>query len=57
MESLTAGSGLFGTSLVDLEDLKRRKLQLASEQKLHKNSEMIEFLRDDGIYVDDPDVN
>lgn len=58
MQPLKAGSGLFGTTLVDLEDLKREKCTfIHSEQKLHKNKEMLENLRHDGIYVDDPDVH
>ena len=57
MEPLTAGSGIFGTGLVDLEALKRRHLQIKETQKLSKNKEMLNSLRLDGIYVDDPEVN
>lgn len=56
MQPLRAGSGLFGKTLVDLEDLKRSVCKIHSEQRLHKNNEMLENLRLDGIYVDDPDV-
>ena len=56
MESLMAGSGPFGTGLVDLEALKRRHLQIKETQKLSKNKEMLNSLRLDGIYVDDPEV-
>lgn len=57
MQPLKAGSGLFGTSLVDLEELKREKCNINTEQRLHKNNEMLENLSLDGIYVDDPDVH
>jgi len=56
MQPLRAGSGLFGKTLVDLEDLKRSVCKIHSEQRLHKNNEMLENLRLDGIYVDDPEV-
>ena len=35
MESLVAGGGLFGTSLVDLEALKRSKLNIPENKQLH----------------------
>ena len=57
MESLSAGGGLFGTSLVDLESLKRKVLNIPEEKKLSKNKAMLQNLRLDGIYVDDPEVH
>lgn len=56
MQSLVAGSGIFGTTLIDLETLKREKCDIPQGKKLHKNQEMLENLRLDGIYVDDPEV-
>ena len=56
MESLAAGSGLFGTGLIDLEKLKRKHLPIKETQKLSKNKEMLKSLDLDGIYVDDPEV-
>lgn len=56
MEPLRAGSGLLGTGLIDLEDLKRQKCQIHAEQKIQKNKEMLDRLRLDGMYVDDPEV-
>ena len=56
MQPLTAGSGLLGTGLVDLEALKRQKCDIHLQQKLHKNTDMLNNLRLDGIYVDDPEV-
>ena len=35
MESLSAGGGLFGTPLVDLEGLKRRVLNIPANKHLH----------------------
>ena len=57
MQPLKAGSGLFGTGLVDLEDLKREKCNIHPDKMLHKNKEMLDNLRLDGIYVDDPEVH
>ena len=56
MQPLRAGSGLFGTGLVDLEDLKRQKCNIHAEQKLTKNAAMLKAMGVDGIYVEDPDV-
>ena len=56
MQPLEAGSGLLGTSLVDLENLKRAKCKIHPEQKVQKNKEMLEHLRLDGMYVDDSEV-
>lgn len=56
MQPLKAGSGLFGTGLIDLEDLKRSKLNISSQQKLTSNRQMLECMRTDGIYVEDSDV-
>ena len=56
MQPLRAGSGILGTGLVDLDDLKRDLLPIPEEKKLQRNKDMLENLRLDGIYVDDPEV-
>lgn len=57
MQHLKAGSGLFGTRLVQLDELKRAHVNIPPEKKLQRNKEMLENMRLDGIYVDDPEVH
>ena len=56
MQKLKAGSGLFGTRLVDLDELKRAHVAIPAEKKLQKNREILDNMRLDGIYVDDPEI-
>ena len=56
MQKLKAGSGLFGTRLVDLDELKRAHVAIPAEKKLQKNREILNNMRLDGIYVDDPEI-
>ena len=57
MERLDAGGGLFGTSAVDLNWLKKMVCDIREDTKLPIHRDMLENLRVDGIYVDDPEVN
>ena len=57
MERLKAGGGLFGSRPVDLNDLKRDVCGIPDDCKLPIHRDMLENLRVDGIYVDDPEVN
>lgn len=42
--------------MIDLDELKRKTCGIPEHKRLHKNKEMLENLRQDGIYVDDPEV-
>lgn len=57
MVRLRAGGGPLGGSLVDLEDLKRSTCKIETAGHLTKNWQMLGLLREDGVYVDDPEVS
>ena len=57
MERPSAGGGPLGMWHIDLNPLKKKVLDIAPETKLAVQGDMIENLRVDGIYVDDPEVH
>lgn len=56
MERLTAGGLPIGTTRVDLSAQKRKVLKLDKDKKFPTANQMLENLRSDGVYVDDPQV-
>jgi len=57
MTHLEAGSGPFGTMMIDLEPRKKEVCGLKAETTLPKHKDMLKKLQFDGVYVDDPEVN
>lgn len=57
MTQLKSGSGLLGTGRVSLEQEKRTVCQVQSEKPMYLNTEILSKLREDGVYVDDPEVH
>lgn len=56
MGKLEAGSGPLGTGLIDLEPRKREICRLDQNKPLHHNKDILDKLRLDGVYVEDPEV-
>jgi len=59
MVKLDAGSGLLGTGQVNekIEQKKRDVCNLTNAGVLPTSKDILDRLRDDGIYVDDPEIN
>ena len=57
MQPLVAGGGICGNNPVDLSELKRSVCNIKADKYLPQNSDLLEDLDYDGIYVDDPEVH
>jgi len=56
LKPIKAGKGPLGTMHIDLTELKREKLNLSQNQAVPNNKQLLDKLRVDGLYVDDPEV-
>lgn len=57
MGKLEAGSGIIGTTRINLEQRKRDVCKLPYKNPINYNDEILHKLRSDGIYTDDPEVH
>ena len=56
MSKLESGGGLLGLQHISLEQRKRDLCKIQFEKPMYKNNVILEKLRMDGVYVDDPEV-
>jgi hypothetical protein len=57
MRKLKSGSGLLGTTRINLAEQKQQVCGLTKDINLGHNNEILHKLHADGIYIDDPEVN